>query len=94
MPEQNVFIERTPGSGEVYRVTIGDNNMNAPLFKTATPVPHNPFDAAAVGPHPKGEELGMTLGEWLKHQGVGNYTCANGEGRLDTQFTGLVENGV
>ena len=94
MPEQDVFIEREAGSDDVYRVTIGDNDMNAPLFKTATPVPHNPFEADAVGPHPKGEAFGMTLGEWLKHQGKGTYTCENGEGRLDTQFTGLVENGV
>ena len=38
--------------------------------------------------------FGMTLGEWLKHQGTGTYTCTNGEGTLDTQFTGLVANGV
>lgn len=94
MPEQDVFIERESGSGQVYRVTVGDNDMNAPLFKTAVPVPHNPFDADAVGPYEKGEAFGMTLGEWLKHQGTGTYTCANGEGRLDTQFSGLVENGV
>lgn len=94
LPEQDVFIEREPGSGAVYRVTAGDNDMNAPLYKTATAVPHNPFDAEAIGPHRKGEAFGMTLGEWLKHRGRGTYTCANGEGRLDTQFTGLVRNGV
>lgn len=94
LPEQDVFIEREAGSSDVYRPTIGDNDMNAQLYKTATPVPHNPFDEEAVGPHPKGEAFGMTLGEWLKHQGTGTYTCANGEGTLDTQFTGLVPNGV
>jgi hypothetical protein len=94
LPEQDVFIEREPGSTEVYRPTIGDNDMNAPLFKSAVPVPHNPFDEDAVGPHPKGEAFGMTLGEFLKHQGTGTYTCANGEGTLDTQFSGLVPNGV
>lgn len=94
LPEQDVFIEREPGSGYVYRVTIGDNDMNLPLFKTAIPVPHNPFDAAAVGPHPKGQPFGMTLGDWLRHRGVGTYTCRNGEGRIDTNFSGLVENGI
>ena len=94
MPEQDVFIEREPGSNQVYRVTIGDNDMNAPLFKTAEPVPHNPFDADAVGPYAKGEAFGMTVGEWLKHSGAGTYTCKNGEGRLDTEFSGLVPNGV
>jgi hypothetical protein len=94
LPEQDIYIEREPGSSEVYRPTIGDNDMSAPLYKTAVPVPHNPFDEAAIGPHPKGEALGMTLGDWLKHQGTGTYTCTDGEGTLDTQFTGLVPNGV
>ncbi|MEM7430874.1 MAG: hypothetical protein AAF351_02925 [Pseudomonadota bacterium] len=94
LPEQDVFIEREIGSGQVYRVTARDNNMNTPLFKTAAPVPHNPFDAAAVGPYEKGEALGMNLGDWLQHRGRGTYTCANGEGHLDTTFSGLVENGV
>ncbi|MGI9199888.1 MAG: hypothetical protein ACR2QL_02425 [Woeseiaceae bacterium] len=94
LPEQDVFIERKPGSDAVYRVTIGDTDMDAPLFKAANSVPRNPFDADAVGPHPKGRSFGMTLGEWLRHTGAGTYTCRNGEGRLDTHFSGLVENGV
>ena len=94
LPEQDVFIEREQGSVDVYRVTIGDNDMSLPLFKSAIPVPHNPFDARAVGPHPKGEEFGMTLGEWLQHEGAGTYTCDDGEGRLKTEFSGLVENGI
>ena len=94
LPEQDVFIEREPGSGEVYRVTISDNDMNAPLYKTAIPVPHNPYDARAVGPYPKGPAFGMTLGEWLQHRGAGTYTCRNGEGQIDTRFTGLVEHGI
>jgi hypothetical protein len=94
LPEQDVFIERVAGSGKVFRVTPGDHNMNAPLWKAAEPVPHNPFDAEAVGPHPKGEPVGMTLGEWLKHRGTGSYTCEDGVGTLETSFTGLVPNGV
>ena len=27
LPEQDVYIEREPGSDEVYRVTTGDHNM-------------------------------------------------------------------
>lgn len=94
LPEQDVFIEREAGSSEVYRPTVGDNDMSATLYKAAVPVPHNPFDEWAVGPHPKGEELGMTLGEWLAHKGTGRYTCTNGEGTLETSFSGLVPNGV
>ncbi len=94
LPEQDVYIERVAGSGDVFRVTSGDNNMGATLFKTAVPVKHDPFNPAAVGPYAKGEALGMNLGEWLKHQGTGTYTCENGEGNLKTSFSGLVPNGV
>ncbi len=94
LPEQDVYIERVPGSGEVWRVTKGDNDMTAQLYKTATETKHNPFDPKAVGPHPQGEPLGMTLGQWLRHQGTGTYTCVSGEGSLEVSFTGLVPNGV
>ena len=59
MAEQDVYIEHEKGSGEVYRVTKGDNDMNAPLYATAEEVPHNPFDATTNGPHKKGRPLGL-----------------------------------
>lgn len=94
LPEQDVFIERRKGSSEVFRVTKGDNNMKAQLFKTSKEVKHNPYDPKAVGPHPKGEPLGMTLGEWLRHRGTGTYTYKDGMGHLDLEFSGLIPNGV
>lgn len=94
LPEQDVYIEREPGSGKVYRVTKGDHNMKAPLYATAEQTPHDPFNPEAIGPYKKGKELGMTLGEWLKHAGTGSYTCQGGVGQLDLQLTGLVPNGV
>ncbi|MHC4958068.1 MAG: hypothetical protein ACYTGN_06795 [Planctomycetota bacterium] len=94
MAEQDVYIEREPGSGQVYRVTTGDNDMNAKLYKTAVPVKHDPFDPKAVGPYPKGDELGLTVGEWLRARGTGKYSYKNGIGTLDLEFTGLVPNGV
>ena len=94
LPEQDVFIEREPGSGQVYRVTKGDNDMKAPIYKAATPIEHDPFNPEAIGPHPKGEAIGMTLGQWLKHRGTGTYTCTDGKGSLDVSFTGLVPDGV
>ena len=94
MPEQDVYIERQPGTSQVYRVTAGDHNMNAPLFATAHEVPHNPFDPSTIGPHPKGAPLNMTLGQWLKHRGTGTYSYENGVGSLSLSFTGLVPNGV
>ncbi|MHC4954833.1 MAG: hypothetical protein ACYTGZ_13185 [Planctomycetota bacterium] len=94
LPEQDVYIEREKGSSDVYRVTKGDNDMRAKLYKTAKPTKHDPFDPKAVGPHKKGEPLGMTLGEWLKASGTGTYTHKDGVGHLKLSFTGLVPNGV
>lgn len=94
LPEQDVFIEREVGSGEVFRVTSGDHNMKAPLFKTAHETKHDPFNPAAVGPHEKGEPMGMNLGQWLRHTGTGSYTCEAGRGSLDLDFSGLVPDGV
>ncbi|NIN11725.1 MAG: hypothetical protein GTO61_10060 [Gemmatimonadales bacterium] len=62
LPEQDVFIEREPGSGEVWRVTKGDNDMNARLYRTAHMVKHDPFNPDAIGPYPKGEALGLRRG--------------------------------
>lgn len=94
LPEQDVFIEREAGSSKVYRVTKGDHNMNAQLFKTAGETPHDPFNPNAVGPHKKGEPMGMTLGEWLKHSGTGTYTCEAGTGTLELELSGLIPEGV
>ena len=94
LPEQDVYIERETGSGKVWRVTKGDNDMNAPLYKTAVETKHDPFNPDAIGPHPKGEALGFTLGQWLAQQGSGTYTCSDGVGTFDASFRGLVPNGV
>lgn len=94
MTEQDVFIEREPGSGKVYRVTAGDHDLSAPLFASAKAIAHNPFDPTAVGPYPKGDALGVTLGQWLKTAGRGTYSYRDGEGRLDLRFSGLVPNGL
>ena len=94
LPEQDVYIERVKGSGEVFRVTPGDNDMSAPLYKVAVETEHDPFNEDAVGPHEKGEAMGFTLGEWLKHRGTGTYTYKNGKGHLKLAFSGLVPGGV
>ena len=94
LPEQDVFIEREPGSGKVYRATKGDQNLKAPLYAAAKPLKHAPFDAAAVGPWPKGRGLGLTLGEWFEAEGKGKYRCTDGQGHIAVEFNGLVPNGV
>lgn len=92
--EQDIYVQREPGSDEVWRITKGWNDMNAPIFKTAVEIPHDPFNMAALGPHPRGEPMNMTVGDWLRARGTGRYTCTEGEGSLETEFTGLVPNGV
>jgi hypothetical protein len=94
MHEQDVFIEREPGSGQVWRATKADQDWNAPLYRVATAVEHAPFDPEAVGPYPKGEALGLTLGEWYAGRGKGSYSCKDGQGHIDVEFTKLVEDGV
>lgn len=94
LPEQDVYIERVPGSGEVFRVTRADLEPATELYSSAIPVVHDPLNPAAIGPYPKGDALGLTLGEWRAHRGSGNYTCSNGQASLNTSFSGLVPNGV
>ncbi len=94
LPEQDVFIEKTAGSGEVYRVTAADKDMNAALYATATATRHNPFDPKAVGPYKKGQALGLTLGQWLAATGSGTYACASGQATVQASFRKLVPDSV
>lgn len=93
LPEQDVYIEKE-GMDGVWRVTKGDNDMSATLYKASEEVHHDPFNPDALGPHPKGDPLGLTLGEWLHHKGAGTYTCTNGEGHFKSAFSGMIPNGV
>lgn len=63
LAEQDVFIERETGTRLVYRVTSKDMDMTAPLFRTAHPLHHDPFDADAVGPYARGDALNLNLAE-------------------------------
>ncbi len=94
LPEQDVFIERVAGSGDVYRVTAADKNMNAPLYTAASPLPHDPDNPQAVGPYKKGRALGITLGQWLAGAGTGTYTCTSEQGSVVASFKKLVPNGT
>ncbi len=94
LPEQDVFVERVPGSGLVYRPTAATRDMNLPLYATAEPVEHTPFEPDNLGPWKKGKALGVTLGQWFAAKGKGKYTCTNGQGHLRVDFTDLVPNGT
>lgn len=94
LAEQDVFIEREADTGLVYRVIADDKDLTKPLFRTAQPLHHNPFDADAVGPYAKGEALNLSLAEWYAAKGTARYECRDGKGKIDAQFSGLVPEGV
>ena len=94
LAEQDVFFEREPGSGEVYRPTGATRQLDAPLYAPAEPVAHSPLQTENVGPWAAGEPLGFTLGEWFAAEGSATYSCEDGEGRLDARFANLVPNGL
>jgi hypothetical protein len=96
MPEQDVFVEKVAGSGEVFRLMDAEKEdyLNAPLYATATTTAHEPFNLAANGPYQKGSALNVTLGEWLAATGTGSYQCIDGQGEIALEFSGLVPNGV
>ncbi|WP_157202744.1 hypothetical protein [Calidithermus chliarophilus] len=94
MNEQDVFIEKVVGSGQVYRVTANDKDAAAPLYAAARPTAHNPIDPKDIGPFPKGQRLGITQGRWLEGSGKATVSCDNGQGALTASFQKLVPGGV
>lgn len=94
LAEQDVFYERVPGSGDVFRPTAATRDMDAPLYAPAEAVPHAPLQTENIGPWPRGKSLGITLGEWFAAKGEGSYVCEDGTGHVDIRFTGLVPNGL
>jgi hypothetical protein len=97
MIEQDVFVEKVPGSNEVFRVGKSEAGRfaDAPVYRTTMPVNHAPFSPRKNGPYPKGASLGMSLGDWLRATGKFRYTCTVGEkGRIEAVFKDLVPNGT
>jgi hypothetical protein len=100
LPEQDVFVEKVGGSGQVFRLLGAekDSYLNAPLYATATTTPHDPFEGLtnpeANGPFQKGSVLNITLGDWLAATGTGSYQCVDGQGEIALEFSGLVPSGV
>ena len=93
LPEQDVFVEVTPGSDQVRRVTRDEIEifLDAPLYASRQLAPRDPFllREKQVGPYPKGEELGFTLDQWLTGTGSGTYTIAGPDAAIDVRFENL-----
>jgi hypothetical protein len=96
--EQDVYIERTAGSGEVERVVPGEEAglLDLPIYAASELVEHDLFGTGdlPLGPYAKGEALGMTLGEWLAATGHGSYTVIGSRARIELTFEDLVPNGL
>ncbi len=94
LAEQDVFLERVSGSGEVFRPTGATRAMDAPLYAPAEAVPHTPLQTENTGPWAKGKPLGITLGQWFAARGEGRCTCEDGMGHVDIRFENLVPDGL
>jgi hypothetical protein len=94
MIEQDVYVEKVKGSGEVYRVLPSEKEdyLNNELFRTFNAQKHDPFDAQKAGPYKKGESLEITLADWLQAKGSAEYVCQDGWGIMNAQFENLVPN--
>ena len=92
--EQDVYVEKVPGTGMVYRVTPTEREkyLDFPVYGTAEPQKHDPFNARFSGPYKKGAAMDMTLREWLQGRGKATYTCEEGWGQLEASFENLVPN--
>ncbi len=94
--ELDVFVARRGSEKHVYRVGPdgAKAHLASPLYAAASAVAHNPFDPDAVGPHPKGRSLGLTLGQWLAAEGAAEVRCDDGRGTVAARFSNLVPNAV
>ncbi len=96
MIEQDVYVEKAAGTGEVFRINPDEfeTYQNAQVFATTKVVHHSPFNSDRNGPYPKGRTLGMTLADWLSASGSATYVCKGDQGTIDASFTKLVPNGL
>ena len=92
--EQDVYVEKVPGSGKVFRILPSEREkyLDFPVYKTAKPVHHDPFDQANCGPYKKGKALGFTLSQWLGGRGTGTLNCEEGWGTFKAEFENLIPN--
>jgi hypothetical protein len=98
VPEQDVYIERIAGSGDLERVVPGEEAevLDLPIYAASELVDHDLFGTgdAPLGPYGKGMALGMTLGEWLAASGQGSYTVIGDRAKIELTFEKLVPDGI
>ncbi len=92
MIEQDVYVERDPGSGQVWRINADEAEAftGATAYRTAAPQHHSPMDPGNNGPYAAGEPLDFTVGEWLSGTGTANYACDGDTTTFAAVFEDLV----
>ena len=94
--EKSVFVRLDEES--LWRVTpdLPLWMLNEPLFATTDQLQWGPFHLFqnALGPYPVGEELGFTLADWLRADGMGRYSVQSDMAFAELSFTDLVPNSV
>ena len=100
-PVQDVYVVLNDSTPEVvYRVErdqAEDPKISAKTaYATTKATPHDTYKLApnALGPFPRGDDLGFTLDQWLKAAGEGTYTEEYGNATMDFTFMDLVPNGT
>lgn len=92
--EQDVFVTKDEGPNKVFRVFPEEREtyIDAPLYKSKQAHEHNPFDKTHAGPYKKGEDLDITLGDWLEAKGTASCSCEGGWGKISASFEKLMPN--
>jgi hypothetical protein len=100
-PIPDVFFEfnnSTPYM--VYRAEIGQTkdamNLKKEAYATTNAKLRDTYKITQnpLGPFPKGEDLGFTLGQWIAANGKGTYVEENGNAALNLTLHNLVPNGT
>ena len=96
MPEQDVYFPTEDGMVQRIAGDVPLSSIGSPLYMAAEAQEHDPLMLSdePLGPFAMGEELGMTLGAWLKASGSGTYAVDGNRAMLELSFHDLVPNGV
>jgi hypothetical protein len=100
-PIQDVFFMLNNSTPDmVYRIERSQAeepaNLALEAYATVNATPHDTYKltANALGPFPKGSDLGFTLGQWIAAIGTGTYVERDGNATINLTFRNLVPDGT
>lgn len=101
MPVQDVYIVLNRSRPDLVYRAAPEQAMDPKIlaleaYATTDHTPHDPLMETEnpIGPFPRGDDLGFTLGEWLAARGEGTYSEEDGNSRMDFVFWNLIPNGT